>query len=178
LMRLTNAGLLHRLADGFYVVVPHELAGNTQWVPTIEAAAAGIATAEFGPGHAALMGLTAARLHGVLPRALAVATVAAPRRRRNIVLRDRQGGIRFRPRDVTGLDLEMMHTELGPTLVTTPEQTVLDLAHRPADSADRAEADAAVRLLLPRCDKATLDHLASEQHLRPALRRAYALSAT
>lgn len=67
LARLEARGLLHRLAEGFYVVVPHDRVGS-EWRPTLEGAAAGIGAAEFGPGQYALMSLTAARLHRAIPR--------------------------------------------------------------------------------------------------------------
>src|SRR6059058_1687806 len=67
--RLERRGALHRLAHGYYVVVPQEHAG-TDWMPALEAAAAGIATADFGPGNAILMGISAARIHGAIPRAI------------------------------------------------------------------------------------------------------------
>src|SRR4051794_40196526 len=67
LARLTRNGLLHRLADGFFVVVPQDRVGS-DWAPTLEAAAAGVGAAEFGLDRFALMGLTAARLHRATPR--------------------------------------------------------------------------------------------------------------
>ena len=175
LMRLTRSGLLHRLADGFYVVVPHELAASSEWMPILEAAAGGVAAAEFGPGIAPLMGLSAARMHGVVPRASAVATVAAPRRRRTLQLSDRVAEIRFSPRSLSELDVELMPSELGPVLVTTPEQTVLDLAHRPARDGDPTEVTSAIRLLLPRCRLDALASLAAQQNLVTALKRAQTL---
>ncbi|HWB67302.1 MAG TPA: hypothetical protein VG708_10810, partial [Mycobacteriales bacterium] len=86
--RLTARGALHRLAPGYYAVVPQEYVGD-EWSPTLEAAAAGIAAAHVGADHVVLMGLSAARLHGALPRALAVAVVAVPLQRRAIQLVDR-----------------------------------------------------------------------------------------
>jgi hypothetical protein len=70
-------GLLHRLAHGFYCAVPPEH-DPEQWRPTIEAAAAGIATAMYGDRVPVLTGLTAARVHRALPRATGVAFVAVP----------------------------------------------------------------------------------------------------
>ena len=65
-----------------------------------------------------------------------------------------------------------MSTDLGGALVTTAEQTLLDLAHRPNLGEVPDEARAAVRALWPRVDPATLEELAGEQRLRSALRRA------
>jgi hypothetical protein len=89
LARLTDLGLLHRLATGFYVAVPDDRVG-TEWMPGLEAAAAGIAVAAYGADDAVVMGVSAARLHGVIPRALATAVVAVPKRHDPIWLADRQ----------------------------------------------------------------------------------------
>jgi hypothetical protein len=168
--RLERLGLLHRVAVGYYVVVPQDRIG-TDWRPTIEGAAAGIATAAVGAGRAALMGITAARMHNAVPRALAIAIVAAPGDRRDIKLKDRDGTVHFVQRDTDALDAELMTTDLGPCLVTTPEQTVLDLAHRPNLGHAEPEAHAAIAALLPRCDDQTLESIAGRQRLRAALTR-------
>lgn len=65
--RLVRNGDLHRLADGYYTVVPRDRVGGG-WLPELEAAAAGIATAQFGEGAAVLMGVSAC--HDSLPAAL------------------------------------------------------------------------------------------------------------
>jgi hypothetical protein len=168
--RLARLGLLHKVAVGYYVVVPQDRVG-ADWRPTIEAAAAGVAVAAVGVGRAVLMGLTAARMHGVVPRALGMAIVAVPDDRRDIVLRDRNGRVHFVRRVTDALDAELMATDLGPCLVTTPEQTVLDLAHRPNLGYAAGEAHAAIAALLPRCDDQTLERLAGEQRLKAALTR-------
>jgi hypothetical protein len=170
LARLARHGLVHRLADGFFAVVPQDRVG-TDWAPTLEAAAAGIAAAEFGADRFVLMGLTAARLHRVTPRALAFAVVAAPRRRETVRLTDREAMIQFLPRDVGRVDAELVTTDLGPCLVTAPEQTVLDLMHLTHLGGLEDEAIAAVKALLPRCEPAVLERLADEQPLGRALAR-------
>lgn len=169
--RLERRGVLHRLAHGYYVVVPQEHVG-TAWMPALEAAAAGIAVADFGPGQAVLMGVSAARLHGAIPRAIGVAVVAVPAQRNAIRLADRRATVRFVKRDTDRLDAERITTELGPVLATTPEQTVLDLARRPALGGAEEEARAAVRILLARAEPAVLDQLATAQRARASLRRA------
>jgi hypothetical protein len=118
MVRLDRLGLLHKVAVGYYVVVPQEHVG-TDWRPTIEAAAAGVATATLGAGRAVLMGVSAARLHHVVPRALGMAIVAVPDDRRDVVLRDRDGLVHFVQRNTDVLDAELMTTDLGPCLVTT-----------------------------------------------------------
>ena len=168
--RLARLGLLHKVAVGYYVVVPQERIG-TDWRPTIEAAAAGVATAALGAGRAVLMGISAGRLHNVVPRALGIAIVAVAGDRRDIVLRDRDGLVHFVQRDTDVLDAELMTTDLGQCLVTTAEQTVLDLAHRPNLGHVAEEAHAAIVALLPRCSEETLERLAGQQRLRAALTR-------
>jgi predicted transcriptional regulator of viral defense system len=171
--RLTGLGLLHRLTDGYYVVVPPELVGRS-WMPGLEVAAAGIATAIYGPDNIVTMGVSAARLHGVIPRALATAVVAVPRQHRPITLTDRQALVQFVKRDTGRLDAERIDTTLGPTLVTTPEQTVLDLAHRPDLGDSEIEIPAAVAALYERSDKDVLRTLATEQRRLASLQRAEA----
>jgi hypothetical protein len=170
MVRLRRLGLLHKVAVGYYVVVPQEHIG-TDWRPTIEAAAVGVATAALGAGRPVLMGVSAARLRNVVPRALGMAIVAVPDDRRDVVLRDRDGLVHFVERDTDVLDAELMTTDLGQCLVTTPEQTVLDLAHRPNLGHVVDEARAAIAALLPRCKDETLERLAGEQRLRAALTR-------
>jgi hypothetical protein len=119
-----------------------------------------------------LMGLSAARLHGALPRGLAVAVVAVPKQRPVLHLLDRDARVIFVRRATDRLDAERVGTELGTALVTTIEQTVLDLAHRPELGEVPAEARAAAAALLPRADGALLAELAGEQRLRAALDRA------
>jgi predicted transcriptional regulator of viral defense system len=169
--RLERRGVLHRLAHGYYVVVPQDQTG-TGWMPTLEAAAAGIASADFGPANAILMGVSAARLHGAIPRALGTAVVAVPAQRSAIKLTDRAATVRFVKRDTARLDAERMRTELGPILVTTPEQTVLDLARRPELGDVEDQVRDAVRILIARADVDLLDVLAAAQRARASLRRA------
>ncbi len=141
-------------------------------MPPLEAAAAGIATADFGPANAILMGVSAARLHRAIPRAIGTAVVAVPTQRNAITLIDRAATVRFVKRDTGRLDAERLNTELGPTLVTTPEQTVLDLARRPDLGEAADEVRDAVRILIARADVVLLEKLALAQRARASLRRA------
>lgn len=175
--RLAQRGVLHRLARGYYVVVPQDQTG-TGWMPALEAAAAGIATADFGPGNAIVMGVSAARLHGALPRAIGTAVVAVPAQRNTVAMIDRTATVRFVKRDVARLDAERVRTELGPTLVTTAEQTILDLARRPSLGGVEDEVPGAVRILLARADSALLDELADAQRARASLHRAQSWALT
>jgi hypothetical protein len=46
-------------------------------------------------------------------------------------------------------------TPLGPARVTTPEQTILDLAHRPTLADDDTDVPSAITALLPRAERRT-----------------------
>jgi predicted transcriptional regulator of viral defense system len=171
LARLTERGLLHRLADGYYVVVPQDMVGSS-WMPGLETAAAGISSAIYGPDDIVVMGVSAARLHGVMPRALATATVAVPAQHRPIALSDRRAVIRFVTRNTHAIDAKRFDTELGSTLVTTPEQTILDLAHRPKLGDAEVDIAAAVAALYERSNQDRLQALAVEQRRMESLQRA------
>ena len=103
---------------------------------------------------------------------VAPAVVAAPIQRNKITLLDRDATVQFVKRDVARLDVEAVATELGRTVVTSPEQTVLDLARRPDLAGALDHLADALRALLPRCDPDLLEDLARRQHLRSALARA------
>lgn len=169
--RLADRGLLHKVATGYYAIVPPH-STDREWLPGLEAVAYGIAAADYGPDAAVLMGLSAARLHGAVPRAVAVAVVAVEKNRPNLRLADRDATVVFVRRDTRRLDAERLSTDLGGALATTVEQTLLDLAHRPDVGSIPGEARSAVRALWPRADAAILEQLAGEQRLRTALRRA------
>lgn len=176
LARLAASGEMRHVASGYYTVVPLEQQG-TDWQPTLEATAAGIAVATYGPDEAVLMSISAARLHGAIPRALATAVVAIPRQRPAVTLIDLDGVVIFVKRKVDQLDAERMPTDLGRTLVTTIEQTILDLAHRPTLGNADGDVPAAIRALMARCDRDVLDELASAQRLGAARDRAVRLVA-
>lgn len=168
LARLTQAGMVHRLAYGYYMAVPPEHVG-TGWIPALETAAAGIATAIAGPRDAVAMGLTAARMTGAVPRAQGVATIAIPRQHGPVELLDRTATVYFVKRDTARLDAERVSTEAGPTLATTAEQTVLDLAVPNVDA--DPDVIAAIRILYRRCRPDHLVELATAQRKRAALGR-------
>ncbi|KQY33725.1 hypothetical protein ASD42_15870 [Nocardia sp. Root136] len=169
--RLVDRGVLHRVAYGYYIIVPPDYVGRT-WLPGLEAAAAGIASSIYGPDQAIVMGISAARVLGAVPRALATAVVAVPGQHRPIALTDRSAQVRFVRRDTEALDAERVETQLGPVLVTTPEQTVLDLARRPELGNAEAEVRPAIESLYRRSDSARLAQLATDQRRGAALRRA------
>lgn len=138
---LARQGALLRLATGYYAVVPEPERRST-WVPAVEAVALAIAQADYGIDGAALMGPSAARLLGAIPRAVGTATVAVIKQRPT--LETTSGRVRFVTRDVGRLDRQRTETELGQGWITTPEQTLVDIADRPAlgglTSDDAAEA--------------------------------------
>ncbi|MGO9042325.1 MAG: type IV toxin-antitoxin system AbiEi family antitoxin [Mycobacterium sp.] len=171
LARLAEKGVLHRVADGYYIVVPQELVGR-QWLPSLEAAAAGIASTIYGADNAILMGVSAARVLGVIPRALAAAVVAVPKQHRPIALTDRPAVVRFVKRDTKRLDAELIETPLGPALATTPEQTTLDLAHRPLLGDAEVEVASAIAALYEHSDTKRMEAIAANQRLTASLRRA------
>jgi len=158
------------LAGGVYAVVPQEFTG-LEWRPALEAAAGGVGAALLGADAAVVMGLSAARMHGALPRALAVGVVAVPRQHRPIRLLDRDAQVVFVARDVDRLDAELVDTEVGRLLVTGVEQTALDLARRPELGGAPDQAREAARVLWGRCDPLVVDGLAGRQRLRAAAKR-------
>lgn len=166
---LDRRGVLHRLAHGFYCAIPPDQ-DPSLWRPTIEAAAAGIATAIYGDRSPVLTGLSAARMHRAMPRAVAAAFVAVPRGRRPLQLTDRDAHIQFIARSVADLDAQLVTTDLGPALATTAEQTVLDLERADPRHED-LDAQEAIDALLPECDAAVLTAIAEQQRMRATLAR-------
>jgi len=129
LARLARSGVVRRLASGYYALVPQERLGDLRWRPELDAAALGLAQTDYGINAVALMGISAARLHGAIPRALAVAVIAVPKQRP--ALTSHAGRMIFVKRDVARLDIEHVDTQLTSGWVTTIEQTLLDVAARP-----------------------------------------------
>ncbi|WP_344311007.1 type IV toxin-antitoxin system AbiEi family antitoxin domain-containing protein [Fodinicola feengrottensis] len=166
--RLERAGALHRLAPGLFAAVPDDHVGR-KWRPPLEAVALGTAGTGGHTTSSALMGISAARVHGALPRALNVAVVAVERHRNTLQLTDRKAAVLFVRRAVARLDVQRHQTELGQGWVTTVEQTLLDLIARPelGDVPDAARE--AVASLIPRADMALLRDLATQQRRRRAL---------
>jgi len=170
LARLTRGGAAIKVARGFYAAVPVDKR-DRDWLPSLEDITAGIATAVYGPGNGAIWGLSAARVHGALPRALSVGYAFGPAQHRPIELTARTGRIEFRKRDPQRLDLEFLDTELGPGLVTSVAQTILDLSSRDFHSDFDARSEA-VRNLMSLVDNDELTELADRVRGRTALARA------
>lgn len=168
--RLARAGALHRVATGYYAVVPDDQVGRG-WLPELEAVALGVAAADEGIDTVALMGLSAARIHGAIPRALTIAVVAATHHRPTLQLADRDATVVFVRRNTVILDLQRHTSELGNGWTTTIEQTVLDLAARPTLGGLPDEARSAHQALLPRADRDLLADLATAQRRQATLNR-------
>jgi len=169
--RLRRQGRVRRVGRGLHYAVPEGAAES--WRPSLEALAAGVATALYGERVPVLMHLSAARLHGATPRALARAVVAVPRQHPVLVVEDREDAqVLFVKRNTDDLDAQLITTDLGPALVTSPEQTLLDLARRPGLLGLPGEVWDAVLGLWPRCEVDLLERLAEEQRGRSALHRA------
>ncbi|MDO8307654.1 MAG: hypothetical protein Q7V58_04765 [Actinomycetota bacterium] len=174
LARLARAGVIVKIAHGYYAAVPTGRQRD-DWIPSLETLSAGLATAVFGPGGGAIWGLSAARVHGALPRATATGYVLGPTQHRDIELSIRSARVEFSKRDPARLDLEYLATELGPSLVTSIHQTILDLSTRPFEDGETPRADA-VRALMERADLDRLAGLAANVRGRTALARALRLA--
>ena len=167
--RLTRTGVLAKLAHGYYLLVPEDRRGG-YWHPEIEGVALGVAVADYGRDAVALMGPAAGRVLGAIPRALATAAVAVPRERPAI--ETTVGRIQFVTRKVERLDIQRTTTDITVGWVTTPEQTLLDLADRPTLAGiTPATAEEAIRGLAPRCDAQLIAQLARAQHKLAAWQR-------
>lgn len=165
--RLADLGVLKKMATGYYAIVPLNRVGDHRWQPDLETVALGIAQADYGTAEVALMGTSAVRLHGVIPRPLGEAVVAVPKQRP--VLATEAGTVTFVKRDVNGLELERVLNGW----VTTVEQTFVDLAARPAlGGLPEADIVVALRDLRRRSDADTIERLARDQHKPRALRYA------
>jgi hypothetical protein len=169
--RLAGIGAVRRLATGYYALVPQHRLGDPTWAPDLAAIALGIAQIDYGIDAVALMGPSAARIHGAIPRALATGVVAAPKQRPP--LHTDRGKITFVTRNVSTLDIERTGTELGDGWLTTVEQTILDLAARPTlGGLSEADAHEAIRALATRADWSLVERLATTAHRPAALRSA------
>lgn len=170
LARLARNHAASALATGYYALVPMHRLGDPAWKPAIDAAGLAIAQADYGADDVALVSVSAARHYGAIPRALGVSVVAVPKQRP--ALSTVAGRVVFTRRDVSALDLQRISTELVDGWVTTPEQTLLDLAARPdLGQLALAEISEAIRALAQQADMAVVEELAAAQHHPGALRR-------
>lgn len=171
LSRLAAAGAIAAPLHGYYVVVPHGRVGDRSWRPTIEGFALALAQRVADADRVALIGVSAARLHGALPRALATAVVAVGEQRRT--LQTEWGDVVFVARDVSVLDVQRADTDLTTGWVTTIEQTLLDIADRPTlGGIDPRAASDVLAALAPRAEWDVVADLARRQRRRAAYARA------
>lgn len=75
--RLERQGALHRLAPGLFATVPDHAVGGG-WLPPLEASALAIASTGGHTADAALMGISTARVHAAVPRALNATVTERP----------------------------------------------------------------------------------------------------
>jgi predicted transcriptional regulator of viral defense system len=171
LSRLAAAGVVVSPLHGYYVVVSAGRVGDRSWRPTMEGFALALAQRVADVEEVALMGVSAARLHGALPRAVAAAVVAVGEQRR--ALRTDWGEVVFVARDVGVLDLQRADADLTAGWVTTVEQTLLDIADRPTlGGVDARAASEVIAALAPRAEWDALADLAQRQRRRAAYARA------
>lgn len=168
--RLARTGAVTRLAHGVYTATP--LRARPGWRPELEVAAMAWATATYGDRVPVLMGLGAARFHGAIPRAISVTVVALPAQHRPMEIAG--GRVVFVARNVDALRARTEQTELGELLVTTPEQTLVDLVARPRLGDMPAESAAAARHLAARVDHELATQLAAEQRRAAPLAKFWA----
>lgn len=167
--RLELEGVLLKVAHGYYAHIP-EASRGASWRPEIEALALGIGQADYGIDGAVLMHLSAARVQGGIPRAIAVAVLAVPKQRPT--LETTCGRIVFVKRDVSRLKRVKVNTELAIGWATSIEQTALDLAWRPnlIEGMSKVAEEAAVALYA-RCKEMKLQVIVEGQRMGPSLER-------
>jgi hypothetical protein len=165
--RLVRNGVLLKVANGYFLVVPEHRRDGT-WRPAIEDLAMALGLADYGLERSALLGPSAARVLGAIPRALSSALLAAPVHRSP--LETRFGRIVFSTRDTQRLDLQRHSGELATGFCTTPEQTILDLATNPtAAGISEVLAAEARATLFPMCDLTLVARLAKAQRNRKGM---------
>ncbi|MCE7009503.1 hypothetical protein LWC34_42850 [Kibdelosporangium philippinense] len=169
--RLAEHGILRPIAHGYWALPPVEQVDDPHWRPGVEALALGLAVADYGVEATALMGASAARYHGALPRALTTGIVVTPKQRP--VLETTFGRIIFVKRQSERLRLTRAKTAMVTGYVTDIEQTMLDIAHRPAlGGLAPTEAADALRALALRADWAETWELTKQQRIPSAYTRA------
>lgn len=160
LVRLNQAGLVTKIAPGAYTAKPDTIPAPVPWRPAFEDAAMAYATTQYGNRIPVLYGIGAARFHHAIPRAIAVTVIAVPQQHRPVTL-THGGTVIFTTTDVDKLEARLEQTTLGAFLVTTPEQTMIDLLARPELGGMPAEAAAAAAALAATVDADHVHELAA-----------------
>lgn len=173
LIRMRDRGHVVRIAPGTYTAKPDTIPAETKWLPDFEEAAMAYATAHYGNRVPVLYGIGAARFHHAIPRAIGATVIAVPEQHRPITLEAGGGRVVFTRTEVNKLDARLERGGLGRFLVTTPEETLLDLLDRPELGGMPAEAATAVRTLLDIVDQDRVHRLAIDRTcaLRERVRR-------
>lgn len=168
--RLAEWGGVLKLAHGYYAIPPPSGLGQEGWKPEVEAAAVGVGVADYGVDQVALSVISAARIHGYVPRALAAAVVCVPVRRRP--LKTSAGTVAFWHRPIANCETQIWRSELGLGRVTTIEQTILDVSRDPTRGGVSVEtARTALIGLSGVVDWEKVHRLAEAQGQLPAYRR-------
>lgn len=176
LAAMADTGALRRVATGYFIAPPDSEVLNPEWRPTLEGVALGIARRDYGAKGAALMGMSAARMHGVVPRALGIGIVAVPKQRPQ--LRTTYGEVVFVTRQIDRLDLVRTRTDATEGWATGREQTLLDLADRPSLGGVTPESTSeAITALAGNVDWDLVRELAHVQRKYAAIARACWLAA-
>ena len=175
--RMEANGAILRVAHGAYVLVPErERRPDPGWRPPLERVAHGIAAAEFGLDQVALLGPSAARAHGAIPRPLGIATVSYPSTRPRDI-ETLVGTVRTYRRSINKMDVVRLNNDLVNGFVTSVEMTMLDLASKapkwPIAPTDRDEA---IRLLAARADWDLTREVAEQFRKRTALKAVLAIT--
>ncbi|CAN5714020.1 hypothetical protein BH20ACT23_BH20ACT23_23200 [soil metagenome] len=173
---MAHTGALRKVATGYFVAPSDSETLNPEWRPTLEGVAIGIGRRDYGTKGSALMGISAARRHGVVPRAAGVGIIAVPKQRPR--LRTKFGEIVFVTRKVDRLDLVRTRSDVTEGWITSREQTILDLADRPTlGSVSAGSASEAITALAGRVDWMLVREVAHDQRKHAALARACWLAA-
>ena len=171
MQRLASQGVLLHLTHGYYAVPPAAWIGDQSWVPEVEAVALGIAVADYDVSEVALVGISAARVLGLVPRALGSAVVAVPARRRSMTTT--AGLVHFLHRNAAEFETQVWRSELGQGRVSTVEQALLDVARQPQQAGVTLRtAEEVLRTLSLEADWAIARDLAGTQSALPSYRRA------
>lgn len=168
LVRMRDAGTLVQVGHGTYIAKPERVPPQQTWKPPFEEAAMAYATAAYGDRVPVLAGLGAARHWHAIPRAIGVTVIAVPVQHRPVRLVT-GGAIVFTVRDPATIAAVPVQVGLGTFLVTTVEQTLVDLIVRPDLGGMPVEALAAAGALRDRTDADRLDTVVA--HLRPGSAR-------
>lgn len=166
---LVDQGVLARLAYGIYTAPPDGRSSKA-WRPGLETAGLAIATARHGERSVALMGIGAARHWSAIPRAIGSTVIAVPTAGRRPIDTS-SGRIHFVQRDLSQVDAVLEQTELGPALITTPEQTLFDLLMRPHQGGEVDSAHAAAQQIIPQVSPADFEEIiGSHSRINDAVR--------